>query len=155
MDHVDLSLTRDVIHIDWHSDLSDKSPHMTLNCGTWLNYVHRPRSLEWYYPSRECLTTEGGGGYCHWDKNPFTAKRPEKICGWELVQKFHGLPTEERTRNVCGVGIAISHHWGGDNHYRDFRDLWKSYRSKEANEFRLDTSIDICDWLPLDKKGRL
>jgi len=125
--HVDKLHCHDLINIDWHSDLADivfvEGSGQTFNCGTWINFVKKPNRFTWYYPSPQSLSLMAQGGYCHISQNPFLAKNPKEVCGWPSVAKIQGLPVRWDD-DVKGIGIAISHFWGGLVHWKAFRALW-------------------------------
>ena len=148
--HVDKLHCHDLINIDWHSDLAngvvEDGKGMVFNCGTWINFVKKPRHFQWYYPSNMCLSNESHGGYCHVGRNnPFIAKDPKAVCGWEKVEHIKGLP-DPWYSNVKGIGIAISAYWGGDVHYEAFRKLWRQYEPQKVKNFRVNVDMDAFNW---------
>lgn len=131
-------------HIDYHADLVEnprivrrrlpqfkkaKFWPLTLNCGTWLNYVQWKNSGEvvWRYPHKHCFTVSNGrgNGSCYQMLDPF---EDNKVCGWKYTAHGKGLRNIDWV-NVAKIGVAIS-----EEYWHDYGDTYETVLPKLIGE---------------------
>jgi hypothetical protein len=87
--HVNSVNTTRMVNVDFHADVCDDEPDMTLECGTWGNYISwaSKGKFIWIYPHEDCANTDYrirsedgrfralyGAGTCHSKHSPFSKR---------------------------------------------------------------------------------
>jgi len=107
--HINRSLARTLINLDWHDDIADLDDgHLPeLNDGTWVTHVRwrREGRFEWIPPTQACARGETGSRcFAGLGPDPFLVYPQWKRCSKSTTAR---IPWER----VVDVGIAISPDW--------------------------------------------
>lgn len=129
---------KNLINIDFHSDLCDETTHYTLNDGTWANFYKYPHTCNfiWIYPRSKIYTISSGR--C----DITLSKKWENIDQrYSCIKKIKGINTLPSIwySAIEGVCFAISKdylyysmEWLADKYiiFRKYREELKGYQGK-------------------------